>query len=102
MEAIEGILEEMRERQKAQDIYHGGCGDDRLNAIRDYYLDIIGDFADRIEAAYAELLKKIQKLESALKPVLDIVMDSATSDLSMELAITEAQRIYNEDKQEAK
>ena len=31
-----------------------------------------------------------------LKPVLDIVMDSATSDLSMEMAIMECKRIYNE------
>ena len=34
-----------------------------------------------------------------LKPVLDIVMDSATSDLSMEMAINEAKRIYNENKE---
>ena len=36
------------------------------------------------------------RLRAALKPVLDIVMDGATSDLSMEMAITEAKRIYNE------
>ena len=35
-------------------------------------------------------------LRAALKPVLDIVMDSATSDLSMEMAIMECKRIYNE------
>lgn len=39
------------------------------------------------------------RLRAALKPVLDIVMDSATSDLSMEMAITEAKRIYNENKE---
>ena len=36
------------------------------------------------------------RLRAALKPVLDIVMDSATSDLSMEMAIMECKRIYNE------
>ena len=35
------------------------------------------------------------RLRAALKPVLDIVMDSATSDLSMEMAIMECKRIYN-------
>ena len=34
------------------------------------------------------------RLRAALKPVLDIVMDMYTSDLSMELAINEAKRIY--------
>ena len=42
------------------------------------------------------------RLRAALKPVLDIVMDSATSDLSMGLAITEAKRIFNEGKGESK
>lgn len=37
-----------------------------------------------------------ERLKAALQPVLDIVMDSATSDLSMELAIKEAKRIYKE------
>ena len=36
------------------------------------------------------------RLRAALKPVLDIVMDSTTSDLSMEMAIMECKRIYNE------
>ena len=36
------------------------------------------------------------RLRAALKPVLDIVMDSVTSDLSMEMAIMECKRIYNE------
>ena len=36
------------------------------------------------------------RLRAALKPVLDIVMDGAASDLSMEMAITEAKRIYKE------
>ena len=38
-------------------------------------------------------------LRVTLKPVPDIVMDSATNDLSMELAIKEAKRIYNENKE---
>ena len=42
------------------------------------------------------------RLRAALKPVLDIVMDSATSDLSMEMAITEAKRIYKEGRDELK
>lgn len=33
-------------------------------------------------------------LRVALKPVPDIVMNSATNDLSMEMAINEAKRIY--------
>ena len=45
--------------------------------------------------------KKNAILRAALKPVLDIVMDSATSDLSMEIAINEAKRIYNEFRESA-
>lgn len=44
----------------------------------------------------AKLTAENERLKAALQPVLDIVMDSATSDLSMELAIGEAKRIYNE------
>ena len=55
-------------------------------------------FADRIDAAHkrevAELREENARLRAALKPVLDIVMDSATSDLSMEIAIKEAKRVY--------
>ena len=54
------------------------------------------EFADRIEAAAKEMRDENAKLNAALKPVLDIVMDDATSDLSMELAITEAKRICKE------
>lgn len=36
------------------------------------------------------------RLRAALKPVLDIEMDMYTSNLSMEIAINEAKRIYNE------
>ena len=44
----------------------------------------------------SELSEENARLRAALKPVLDIVMDRCTSDLSMELAITEAKRIYKE------
>lgn len=47
----------------------------------------------------SELRAENARLRAALKPVLDIVMDSATSYLSMELAIKEAKRIYNENKE---
>ena len=53
---------------------------------------------ERIDENDAELRAENARLRAALKPVLDIVMDSATSDLSMELAINEAKRIYNEAK----
>ena len=42
-----------------------------------------------------EFRKENAILRAALKPVLDIVMDSETSSLSMEIAINEAKRIYN-------
>ena len=35
------------------------------------------------------------RLRAALKPVLDIEMDMYTRSLSLEMAITEAKRIYN-------
>lgn len=51
---------------------------------------------------YGELLKlfdaietKAKRMQNALKPVMEIVMDRATSDLSMEMAIMESRRIYN-------
>ena len=44
----------------------------------------------------ADMMDRAERLRAALKPVLDIVMDGATSDLSMEMAITEAKRIYKE------
>ena len=45
---------------------------------------------------YEELLTENARLRAALKPVLDIVIDRGTSDLSMAMAIKEAKRIYNE------
>ena len=45
---------------------------------------------------YDELREENARLRAALKPVLDIVIDRNTSDLSMAMAIKEAKRIYNE------
>lgn len=76
----------------------------------------IVSFSDRIEAAFKRLAiptpeqlmaiakmfsevsvlrRENDRLRAALKPILDIVMDRCTSDLSMEMAIDEAKRIYN-------
>ena len=57
------------------------------------------EYKAEINREFAELRAENARLRTALKPVLDIVMDSATSDLSMEMAITEAKRIYNENKE---
>lgn len=54
------------------------------------------EFADRIEAATAELRDENAKLKAALKPVLDIVMDGETSDIAMAAAIDMACWIYKE------
>lgn len=43
----------------------------------------------------AELRKENARLRAALKPVIDIEMDMYTSELSMEMAINDAKRIYN-------
>lgn len=72
-------------------------------------------FADRIEAAYKrlalptpeqwtelarqsvemyDLKRENDRLRAALKPVLEVEMDMYTSNLSMEIAINEANRIY--------
>lgn len=45
---------------------------------------------------YAELLSENARLRAALKPVLDIVIDRYTSDLSMAMAIRKSKRIYND------
>ena len=45
---------------------------------------------------YEELREENARLRAALKPVLDIMIDRNTSDLSMAIAIKEAKRIYNE------
>lgn len=49
---------------------------------------------ERVDQNDAELRAENARLRAALKPVLDIVMDMYTSDLSMEMAINEAKRIY--------
>lgn len=60
----------------------------------------------RISEMYRETIQGLRaentRLRAALKPVLDIVMDMRTSDLSMEMAITEAKRIYKEGRDELK
>ena len=45
---------------------------------------------------YEELRAENAILRAALKPILDIEMDMYTSSMSMEIAINEAKRIYNE------
>ena len=59
------------------------------------------EYKAEINREFAELRAENARLRAALKPVLDIVMDSATSDLSMEIAINEAKRIYNEFRESA-
>ena len=54
------------------------------------------EYKAEINREFAELRAENARLRAALKPVLDIVMDSETSSLSMEIAINEAKRIYNE------
>ena len=63
----------------------------RLGISVDFWLE-------RADPNDAELRAENARLRAALKPVLDIVVDGATSDLSVELAIKEAKRIYNEAK----
>lgn len=53
------------------------------------------EYKAEINREFAELRAENARLRTALKPVLDIVMDSETSSLSMEIAINEAKRIYN-------
>ena len=85
-ETIADILAEMRDfanRQEKNDCYD----------LREMGTDSLRAYADRIEVAER---RETARLRAALKPVLDIVIDIATSDLSMELAIMECKRIYNE------
>lgn len=55
---------------------------------------IVDCWLERIDENDAELRAENARLRAALKPVLDIVMDSATSNLSMKMAIEEAKRVY--------
>ena len=59
----------------------------RLGISVDFWLE-------RVDQNDAELRAENARLRAALKPVLDIVMDMYTSDLSMEMAINEAKRVY--------
>lgn len=57
--------------------------------------ECVDEFKSKLMREVEELRKENAGLRAALKPILDIVMDRCTSDLSMEMAITEAKRIYN-------
>lgn len=59
----------------------------RLGISVDFWLE-------RVDPNDAELRAKNARLHAAQKPVQDIVMDSATSDLSVEMAIEEDKTIY--------
>lgn len=59
----------------------------RLGISVDFWLE-------RVDPNDAELRAKNARLHAALKPVQDIVMDSATRNLSMKMAIEEAKRVY--------
>lgn len=52
------------------------------------------EYKSELNREVEKLRKENDRLRAALKPVIDIVMDSATSDLSMEIAINEAKRIF--------
>ena len=104
-ETVVDIVAQMR-----QDIADGTVG-----IWADFGGEVASGYADRIEKAYKRLslptpeqwteiarqsveiydLKRENAiLRAALKPVLDIMMDMYTSDLSMDMAINEAKRIY--------
>lgn len=89
MKAVDDILRKMRDFAET----------DSQSIGRDVLRREIHNFADRIEAAHnrevAELRKENARLRAALKPMLDIEKDIYSSRVSMELAITEANRIYN-------
>lgn len=54
------------------------------------------EYKDEINREFEKLRAENARLLAALKPVLDIVIDRNTSDLSMAMAIKEAKRICNE------
>ena len=56
--------------------------------------ELADEYKSKLNREVEELRKENTLLRASLKPVLDIVMDSATSDLSMEMAIKEAKRVY--------
>lgn len=52
------------------------------------------EYKSELNREVEKLRKENTLLRASLKPVLDIVMDMYTSDLSIEMAINEAKRIY--------
>lgn len=103
METIKQILVDMRK-------HNGLCVSPLFIYNEDGGVNFT-ELIDRIGVAYysemkqaAELLEEYRaenaRLKAALKPILDIVMDDHTSNLSMELAISVAKRIYNEQEQD--
>lgn len=54
------------------------------------------EYKAEINREFEKLRDENARLLAALKPVLDIEIDMYTSSLSMEIAINEAKRIYNE------
>ena len=111
METIKQIVYNIRDASK----WCGGNIGDRPATDTDWEMlrDWLRNFAGGIEAAHAELLKKIQQLEdenarlkAALKPVLEFqpydVWPNEEAMLHRAFAVTEeSKRIYNE-KEESK
>lgn len=112
METIDDIVREWRTNCDSSEADADHLGVDCVFDVSE-----VRDLLDRIEKSYKsleaeksriiaelnnvrELNRKCcdenERLHAALQPVLGIVMDSATSDLSMEMAINEAQRIWKE------
>ena len=104
-ETVSDIVAEMR-----SDIANGTVG-----IWADFGGEVARGYADRIEAAYNrlalptpeqwteiarqsvemyDLKRENARLRAALKPVLEVEMDMYTSNLSMEIAINEAKRIF--------
>lgn len=104
-ETVADIVAQMR-----QDIADGTVG-----IWADFGGEVASGYADRIEKAYkrlslptpeqwteiarqgseiADLKRENASLRAALKPVLEVEMDMYTSNLSMEIAINEAKRIF--------
>lgn len=88
--SVSDIVAEMRDTCHNPTL---GIKTDREKSLEKFLKDIMIEYADRIEAAYK---RENVRLLAALKPVLDIEMDMYTSNLSMEMAINETKRIYNE------
>lgn len=106
-ETVADIVAEIRRLNPKTFLVSKWCCEPLPNRMRSY--------ADRIEAAYKrlalptpeqwteiarqsvemyDLKRENARLRSALKPVLEVEMDMYTSNLSMEIAINEAKRIF--------